>query len=88
MAVASSASIAQAAVVPASSFVTGSRARLSSCASVSSLAGVSNGSRLFAMATKKVSAKPKAGATGGKKSWLPGVRGGGNLVNPEWLDGS
>ncbi|WVY95542.1 hypothetical protein V8G54_034630 [Vigna mungo] len=23
-----------------------------------------------------------------KKSWLPGVRGGGNLVDPEWLDGS
>lgn len=23
-----------------------------------------------------------------KKSWLPGVRGGGNFVNPEWLDGS
>lgn len=23
-----------------------------------------------------------------KKSWLPGVRGGGNLIDPEWLDGS
>lgn len=23
-----------------------------------------------------------------KKSWLPGVRAGGNLVDPEWLDGS
>lgn len=23
-----------------------------------------------------------------KKSWLPGVKGGGNLVDPEWLDGS
>lgn len=23
-----------------------------------------------------------------KKSWIPGVRGGGNLVDPEWLDGS
>ncbi|RDX58144.1 Chlorophyll a-b binding protein CP24 10A, chloroplastic, partial [Mucuna pruriens] len=23
-----------------------------------------------------------------KKSWLPGVRGGGNFVDPEWLDGS
>lgn len=23
-----------------------------------------------------------------KKSWLPGVRTGGNLVDPEWLDGS
>eukprot|EP00246_Nothoceros_aenigmaticus_P011108 TRINITY_DN2888_c0_g1_i1.p1 TRINITY_DN2888_c0_g1~~TRINITY_DN2888_c0_g1_i1.p1 ORF type:complete len:265 (+),score=34.69 TRINITY_DN2888_c0_g1_i1:106-900(+) len=83
MAVASSASIAQLAALPSSSFVTGCRARLSSCASVSSFA-VSNGSRLFAMATKKVSAKPKA--SGGKKSWLPGVKG--SFVNPEWLDGS
>lgn len=23
-----------------------------------------------------------------KKSWIPGVRGGGNFLNPEWLDGS
>ena len=23
-----------------------------------------------------------------KKSWIPGVRGGGNFINPEWLDGS
>jgi light-harvesting complex II chlorophyll a/b binding protein 6 len=23
-----------------------------------------------------------------KKSWVPGVRGGGNLIDPEWLDGS
>lgn len=23
-----------------------------------------------------------------KKSWLPGVKAGGNLVDPEWLDGS
>lgn len=23
-----------------------------------------------------------------KKSWIPGVRGGGNLIDPEWLDGS
>lgn len=23
-----------------------------------------------------------------KKSWIPGVRTGGNLVDPEWLDGS
>lgn len=23
-----------------------------------------------------------------KKSWIPAVRGGGNLVDPEWLDGS
>ena len=23
-----------------------------------------------------------------KKSWVPGVKGGGNFINPEWLDGS
>ncbi|PKI63337.1 hypothetical protein CRG98_016225, partial [Punica granatum] len=22
-----------------------------------------------------------------KKSWIPGVRGGGNFIDPEWLDG-
>ncbi|GFY89153.1 Chlorophyll a-b binding protein CP24 10A like [Actinidia chinensis var. chinensis] len=27
-------------------------------------------------------------AAAAKKSWLPGVRGGGNFVDPEWLDGS
>ncbi|KAF3659700.1 Chlorophyll a-b binding protein CP24 10B, chloroplastic [Capsicum annuum] len=27
-------------------------------------------------------------AAAAKKSWLPGVRAGGNLVDPEWLDGS
>jgi hypothetical protein len=37
------------------------------------------------MATKKVTAKPKFS---GKKSWLPGVKSGGDLVDPEWLDGS
>ncbi len=49
--------------------------------------GISNGggSRITAMATKKVTARPKFS---GKKSWLPGVKGGGNLVDPEWLDGS
>jgi len=46
--------------------------------------GVKNVSRVVAMATRKVSARP----SGGKKSWLPGVRGGGNLVDPEWLDNS
>ncbi|MCO5553780.1 hypothetical protein L7F22_007306 [Adiantum nelumboides] len=55
---------------------------LKSCPSVS--LGPSNGSRLVCMATKKVSAKPSSG----KKSWLPGVRGGGDLVDPAWLDGS
>lgn len=23
-----------------------------------------------------------------KKSWIPAVKGGGNFLNPEWLDGS
>jgi light-harvesting complex II chlorophyll a/b binding protein 6 len=29
-----------------------------------------------------------AAASAPKKSWIPGVRFGGNLVDPEWLDGS
>lgn len=29
-----------------------------------------------------------AAAAAPKKSWLPGVKAGGNLVDPEWLDGS
>jgi hypothetical protein len=47
--------------------------------------GVRNVSRVVAMATKKFSARP---AAGGKKSWIPAVKGGGNLTDPEWLDGS
>lgn len=27
-------------------------------------------------------------AVASKKSWIPAVKGGGNLVDPEWLDGS
>jgi hypothetical protein len=37
------------------------------------------------MATKRVIKSTKPGR---KLSWLPGVKGGGNLVDPEWLDGS
>ena len=29
-----------------------------------------------------------AAAAAPKKSWIPGVRGGGNFIDPEWLDGS
>lgn len=29
-----------------------------------------------------------AAAAKPKKSWIPGVRGGGNFIDPEWLDGS
>ncbi|MCE0481219.1 Chlorophyll a-b binding protein CP24 10B, chloroplastic [Datura stramonium] len=29
-----------------------------------------------------------AAAAAPKKSWIPAVKGGGNLVDPEWLDGS
>jgi len=29
-----------------------------------------------------------AAASAPKKSWIPGVKFGGNLVDPEWLDGS
>ncbi|EFJ09339.1 light-harvesting complex [Selaginella moellendorffii] len=70
---AASAAISQ---LASSSFVSGSNALLSHCPS--------NGARVMAMATRKISAKPASG----KKSWLPGVRGGGDLVDPEWLDGS
>ena len=81
MAVASSASVSQITAVSASSFVRSSRS-LRAAPAVSF--GVKNVSRVVAMATRKVSAR----SAGGKKSWLPGVRGGGDLVDPEWLDGS
>lgn len=29
-----------------------------------------------------------AAAVQAKKSWIPAVKGGGNLIDPEWLDGS
>lgn len=29
-----------------------------------------------------------AAAAAPKKSWIPAVKGGGNLIDPEWLDGS
>lgn len=29
-----------------------------------------------------------AAAAAPKKSWIPAVKGGGNLLDPEWLDGS
>ncbi|GJY78432.1 chlorophyll A/B binding protein CP24 10A, chloroplastic, partial [Tanacetum coccineum] len=39
-----------------------------------------------------VAAAPKrlvvVAAAAGKKSWIPAVKGGGNLIDPEWLDGS
>ncbi|XP_024388182.1 chlorophyll a-b binding protein CP24 10A, chloroplastic [Physcomitrium patens] len=82
MAVASSTSVSQLTSVSTSSFVRSSR-NLQSSPVVSF--GVKNVSRVVAMATKKVSARP---AAGGKKSWIPAVKGGGNLTDPEWLDGS
>lgn len=91
MAVASSASVSQlTAAVSRSSFVKGTVGISSSNnglrLSPSVSFGVGNGcSRITAMATKKVTAKPKFS---GKKSWLPGVKSGGDLVDPEWLDGS
>ncbi len=90
MAVATSASVSQlTAAVSRSSFVKGTVSVSSSNGlrlSPSVSFGVGNGcSRITAMATKKVTAKPKFS---GKKSWLPGVKSGGDLVDPEWLDGS
>lgn len=39
-----------------------------------------------------VAAAPKrivtTAAVAPKKSWIPAVKGGGNLIDPEWLDGS
>jgi hypothetical protein len=94
MAVASSASVSlqqRTAAVFSSSFVKGTNAsscggglRLSSSPSVSF--GVGNVCpRVTAMATKRVIKSTKPGR---KLSWLPGVKGGGNFVDPEWLDGS
>lgn len=81
MAVASSASVSQITAVVKSSFVGSSLRTASPIVSF----GVKNVSRVVAMATKKVTAKP----SGGKKlNWIPAVKGGGNLTDPEWLDGS
>ncbi|KAI5062434.1 hypothetical protein GOP47_0022973 [Adiantum capillus-veneris] len=55
---------------------------LKSCPSLSF--APSNGFCLICMVTKKVS----AWSSSRKMSWLSGVRGGGNHVNPEWLDRS
>jgi light-harvesting complex II chlorophyll a/b binding protein 6 len=83
MAVACSASVSQlTSIARSSSLVSSSRAQsLRSCPQVAFF-GVSNGSRVVAMATKKVSKK-----SGRKPSWLPGVNFG-SLTDPEWLDGS
>jgi len=94
MAVASSASVSlqpRTAAVFSSSFVKGTNPsscggglRLSSSPSVSF--GVGNVCpRVTAMATKRVTRSTKPSR---KLSWLPGVKGGGNFVDPEWLDGS
>lgn len=85
MAVASSASISQLTALTRSSFV-GKAQSLRSCALVA-FPSVSNGCRVVAMATKKVAAKPSKSSRG-KLSWIPAVKGGGNLTDPEWLDGS
>lgn len=39
-----------------------------------------------ALAPKRLSVAAAAAAP--KKSWIPAVKGGGNLLDPEWLDGS
>ncbi|KAL2623065.1 hypothetical protein R1flu_003270 [Riccia fluitans] len=83
MAVATSASISQLTALARSTFV-GKAQSLRYCPQLA-FPAVSNGCKVVAMATKKVAA-PKAPKR--KLSWLPGVKGGGNLVDPEWLDGS
>eukprot|EP00897_Mesotaenium_endlicherianum_P002725 jgi/Mesen1/2480/ME000159S01604 len=66
----------------------GNAERLSSVSK--SHVAVSNGSRVFAMATKvvkKVTARAKSTGSGGPQTWLPGVNFPA-LTNPEWLDRS
>eukprot|EP00271_Cylindrocystis_brebissonii_P021690 TRINITY_DN7904_c0_g1_i1.p1 TRINITY_DN7904_c0_g1~~TRINITY_DN7904_c0_g1_i1.p1 ORF type:complete len:264 (+),score=50.26 TRINITY_DN7904_c0_g1_i1:198-989(+) len=46
-----------------------------------------NGSRVLAMATKRISAKPPAADKAGPQTWLPGVKVP-FLTEPEWLDRS
>lgn len=82
MAVASSASVSQITAVCTAVFA---RSSLAMQATPAGSLGIKNVSRVVSMATKKVSARP---AAGGKKSWIPAIKGGGNLTDPEWLDGS
>ncbi|KAJ6804650.1 light harvesting chlorophyll a/b binding protein 6 [Iris pallida] len=49
------------------------------------LAGAKSGSSTVASPRRVVIV---AAAAASKKSWIPAVKGGGNLVDPEWLDGS
>lgn len=56
------------------------------------LCGGKRQSLLGAKAGGAAAVSPKrfivAAAAQPKKSWIPGVRGGGNFIDPEWLDGS
>lgn len=61
-----------------SSFLNGGKSKKSQALLGSRVAGVTAGTRKSVV----VAALPP------KKSWIPGVRGGGNLIDPEWLDGS
>lgn len=60
-----------------SSFLSGGKRSQSLLAATSARIGV-------AVAPKRLT----VAAAAAKKSWIPAVKGGGNLVDPEWLDGS
>jgi len=62
-----------------SSFLTGGKRGATALAS-----GVGTGAQRVGRKTLIVA----AAAAQPKKSWIPAVKGGGNFLDPEWLDGS
>ena len=63
-----------------SSFLSGSKKSTAALGS-----GVVSGAARVGRKTLIVAA---AAASQPKKSWIPAVKGGGNFLDPEWLDGS
>ena len=63
-----------------SSFLSGSKKSTAALGS-----GVVSGAARVGRKTLIVAA---AAASQSKKSWIPAVKGGGNFLDPEWLDGS
>ena len=62
-----------------SSFLSGGKRSITALGS-----GVGTGAARFGRKTLIVA----AAAAQPKKSWIPAVKGGGNFLDPEWLDGS
>lgn len=53
--------------------------------------GGKSSQKLFSSRTGSIVVGPRkliVAAAAAKKSWIPGVRGGGSFIDPEWLDGS